>query len=155
MHKKQRQLQHNPSCCSCCCCCWGAYLRRARTPGAGKSLPLGSSVRRGRQNLHKKAIRGAFFHQKYKKTVPTSSSECVFLAAIVPLGAGRSCHHTLHPAEGGKFCTKPSKAHFFTGKRRRRRHLPVRLSACLSACFSPCACAPTSLERAIFFKKTS
>ena len=53
MHK-QRQLQHNPS---CCCCCWGAYLRRARTPGAGKSLPLGSSVRRGRQNLHKKAIR--------------------------------------------------------------------------------------------------
>ena len=47
MHK-QRQLQHNPSCCSCCCCYWGAYLRRARTPGAGKSLPLGSSVRRGR-----------------------------------------------------------------------------------------------------------
>ena len=39
MHK-QRQLQHNPS---CCCCCWSAYLRRARTPGAGKSLPLGSS----------------------------------------------------------------------------------------------------------------
>ena len=86
MHK-QRQLQHNPSCC--CCCCWGAYLRRARTPGAGKSLPLGSSEfspPRAAKSAQKKAIRGAFgafFHHKYKKTVPASSSERVFLAALV------------------------------------------------------------------------
>jgi hypothetical protein len=77
MHK-QRQLQHNPS------CCWGASLGRACPLGAGKCCRQVVHPAGGGKICRNRPSEAHFVHRKYKKTVPASSSERVFLAALVP-----------------------------------------------------------------------
>ena len=81
MHK-QRQLQHNPS------CCWGASLGRACPLGAGKCCRQVVHPAGGGKICRKRPSEAHFVHQKYKKQYLLVRLSACFWPRLSPGGGG-------------------------------------------------------------------